>query len=284
MRITSDWHIHSRNSCDSASLVVADLIAEAAAKGITAYGLTDHINVWTNLPDIERARKEYEESCPPPCFRFGVEVSCVSQWELDLIAAGTESPVYGIRTGGPESAALALALTDEHIRRLGIEYVVGGVHWPMYVPWERQAVIRDYHRQLLFLAMHPLVDIVAHPWWWHGHWQDADGRYTAEPWFDDFGHIPASMHEEFAALVVRHGKVVEINISAILLNRRYPERFKSQYLDYLADLKGKGVTFSIGSDCHCPHYQIDFDASARMLEKAGFRHTDFWTLPPRRTA
>ncbi len=284
MRITTDWHIHSRNSCDSATLTVADLVREAEEKGISAYGLTDHINVWTNIPDIERARAEYEASNPPPHFRFGVEVSSVSQWELDLIAAGTPCPVYGIRSGGPEGASLAIALTDEEKRRLGIEYVVGGCHWPMYVPLEREAVIRDYHRQLLFLARHPLVDIVAHPWWWHGHWQDSDGRYTSEPWFDDFGRIPASLHEEFAAEVVRHGKVVEINISAILLNRRYPERFKEQYLEYLAGLKERSVTFSIGSDCHCPHYAIDFETPARMLERAGFRDSDFWRFPAARGA
>ena len=27
MPITSDWHIHTRNSCDQASLTVADLLA-----------------------------------------------------------------------------------------------------------------------------------------------------------------------------------------------------------------------------------------------------------------
>ena len=40
----------------------------------------------------------------------------------------------------------------------------------MYIPYERQAVIRDYHRQNMFLATHPLVNIIAHPWWWSGRW------------------------------------------------------------------------------------------------------------------
>ena len=34
MNIVSDWHIHSRNSCDSACMTVADLVAEAERKGI----------------------------------------------------------------------------------------------------------------------------------------------------------------------------------------------------------------------------------------------------------
>jgi hypothetical protein len=34
MKITSDWHIHSANSCDEAALSVRDLLSEAPAKGI----------------------------------------------------------------------------------------------------------------------------------------------------------------------------------------------------------------------------------------------------------
>ena len=44
MTITSDWHIHSRNSCDEASLVLRELVSEAATAGITAFGVTDHIH------------------------------------------------------------------------------------------------------------------------------------------------------------------------------------------------------------------------------------------------
>ena len=72
----------------------------------------------------------------------------------------------------------------------------------MYVPFELDAVIRDYHRQNMFLALHPLVTIVAHPWWWMGHWADGEGNYPAEPWLDDFACIPRSMHDEFAAATV----------------------------------------------------------------------------------
>ena len=127
-----------------------------------------------------------------------------------------------------------------------------------------------------------LVDIVAHPWWWMGHWQDDDGRYTTEPWFDDFRHIPRSMHDEFAEAAVQHGTVVEINIGAVLLNRQYPPSFMRQYLEYLAGLRACGVSLSIGSDCHGASYDVDFDAAAEMLAGVGFREEDLWRLPPRR--
>jgi histidinol phosphatase-like PHP family hydrolase len=143
---------------------------------------------------------------------------------------------------------------------------------------EREAVIRDYHRQNMYLAVHPLVDIVAHPWWWHGHWENAQGRYVAEPWFDDFNCIPRSMHQEFAAAAVENNIKVEINMLANLLNGKYPEKFKRQYLEYLAELKEQGVTFSIGSDCHHSHYRVPFDRAAKMLASIEITKENLWRL------
>ena len=282
MNITSDWHIHSNNSCDGACMAVADLICGAEKKGILDFGLTDHVHTPYNLPDIARSREEYLANHPSSHFHFGVEVSCVSQWELDQIASGRyEDPVYGLRSGGPASGSLAIGMNREDVERYEIEYLVGGTHWPMYVPLERSSVIRDYHRQNIFLATHPLVDIVAHPWWWMGHWADDDGNFTAEPWFDDFGAIPKSMHDEFAAAAVDHGTLVEINLSANLLNPHYPERFVHQYLDYLAELKSRGVRLCVGSDCHSAQYEIDFETTSQMLESVGIDEVDLWSFPPR---
>jgi len=288
LKIDSDWHIHSRNSCDEASMLVADLICGAAEKGVVDYGLTDHLHTRYNMPDIADSRAEYEACDPSPHFHFGIEVSCVSQWELDQVAAGdydpAKPPTYGIRQGGPAWAEPAIALTGEDVERYEIAYVVGGTHWPLYVPLEGEAIRRDYHRQNMFLAEHPLVDIIAHPWWWHGAWMDDDGGYRGEPWLDDFSRIPQSMHDEFAAAVLEHAKIVELNIGAMLLNKRYPERFKEQYLAYLAALKARGVLLGIGSDCHSPQYDVDLESAARLLERVGIGEEDLWRMPPRGTA
>ena len=282
MKLTSDWHVHSENSCDSAALPMADFALAASSLGITDYGVTDHIHTPCNLPDLVASRRDYLAAEPSERFHFGVEASCVSQWELDELAGGDcDGAVYGLRQGGPPGAELAIGIGAEEIEQLGIEFVVGGVHWPMYLPFERDAVIADYHRQNMFLATHPLVDIVAHPWWWMGGWKDDDGRYTTDPWLDDFGKIPVSMHDELAAAAIEHGKAIEINISAILLNRSYPETFAAQYLEYLAHLKQRGVVFSIGSDCHSVEYAPDFDRAAKMLDSIGLRDEEMWRLPPR---
>ncbi len=285
MALTCDWHLHSEHSCDEASLRVADLPAQAAAAGVVDFGLTDHLHTPYNLPDLQASRRAYLATDPSPHFHFGVELSVVSQWELDELARGEyESPVYGLRSGGPPGAVPALGITREELAALGVEYVVGGAHWPLYVPLEREAIIRDYHRQNLFLATHPLVDIVAHPWWWMGHWQDADGVYRGAPWFDRFDVIPSSMHDEFAAAAVEHGKAVEINPSACIFNAEYPERFGQEYLQYLAGLHAHGVTFSLASDCHAPRYAPPFERLAEALATVGLHDRDLWRLPPRPAA
>ena len=280
MNIQSDWHIHSQRSCDGACITISDLIHEAEIAGIGDFGLTDHVHTPYNLPDMAASRAEYVSNEPSARFHFGVEVSSVSQWEIDEIAGGGYgNPVYGLRKGGKPECELAIGIGQEDLETYGIEYVVGGTHWPMYVEMDREAVIRDYHRQNMFLATHPLVDIVAHPWWWMGHWKDEKGDYPAEPWFDDFGVIPKSIHDEFAAAAVEHGTAVEINISANLLNPHYPPHFADRYLEYLAALQSQGVVLSIGSDCHSEHYAFDFGRVERMLESAGIVDA-FWALGP----
>ena len=282
MRLTSDWHIHSNNSCDEAALLVPDLVAGAARKGIADFGLTDHVHTPHNLPDLAASRRDFLAVNPSPRFHFGVEVSVVSQWELDEIAAGKhEKPTYGVRKGGPPGCAPAIGLAAADLREHGVEFVVGGTHWPLYAPFEREAIIRDYQRQNMFLATHPLVTIVAHPWWWMGHWKGEDGLYRAEPWFDDFGAIPRSMHEEFAAAVIQYGKIVEINLGAMLLTKKYAEEFKRDYCEYLAWLKARGVRLCVSSDCHSNQYDTDFERGAAMLEQVGIRDEDLWRLPPR---
>jgi len=283
MKITSDWHIHSQNSCDGASMPIAALKQGASEKGITDYAVTDHLHTPFNKPDIVKSRAEFLANDPSPRFHFGIELSVVSRWELDELATGKyENPVYGLRTGGPAWGELAIGITADELAGLQVEYVVAGAHWPMYLPAERDAIIRDYHRQNMFLACHPLVDIAAHPWWWMGYWKSDDGTYPDEPWLGDFKRIPASMHEEFAAALVEHDTVAEINISANVCNRQYPERFIEQYLEYIAELKSRGVKLSIGSDCHAPTYNIDFERVERMLDGVGISEDDLWCLPPRK--
>jgi histidinol phosphatase-like PHP family hydrolase len=285
--ITSDWHIHTRNSFDAASMTISELVRGTAYCGIVDYGVTDHFNTRLNFPEIAASLAEYE-SCPrSPRFHFGIEVSCVSQWEIEQITRGRrgDKPEIGIRSGGPRGAKLALDITEEDIHTYRIEYVIGSSHWPIYAPHDRHAQVREHHRQNIFLATHPLVDIIGHPWYWSGYWKDKssiEGDNSDEPpWFGEFHKIPASMHDEFAAAVVQNGKVVEINLRSILLRPFALEGYKEQYLDYLSFLRNRGVMLSLGSDCHSSRYEINYSAAAALLEQVGIRDQELWRLPPK---
>ncbi len=295
--LTTDWHFHTRNSCDckggALPTSMAETVAALRAAGVVDFGMTDHLHTPFNRPDIAASRREFDALTPSPHQHFGVEVSCVSAWELAEIAAGRhENPVYGLRSGGPAGGAMAIGLTAEEVVEFGIEYVVGGAHWPLYVPMEREAVIRDYHRQNLFLATHPLVTVIAHPWWWMGHWREADGMYRTDPWLDDFGRIPKSMHVELAAAARERGKRVEINLHAMVVNGTYPEKFRRQYCEYLAGLQSAGVTLSIGTDHHAQHGRYNvlegpaasagaslFEVAVGWLEAVGIQFDRLWAGP-----
>lgn len=77
-----------------------DLVKGAGEKGILRYGITDHIHTPFDYPDIEDSGKSYELHRKDDFF-FGVEVSCVSQWELEIIEKGKFSGdiTCGIKEG-----------------------------------------------------------------------------------------------------------------------------------------------------------------------------------------
>jgi len=280
MKIRTDWHIHTRNSCDGASISVSKLIEKTKEKGIINFRISDHLHTRINLPDIENSRKEYEENMPFPNFHFGIEVSVMSKWEIEEIKKNKnkyENLTYGIRQGGPPWSAPTIDINKKILKKYKIEYVIGGTHWPLYIEYERENIIKDYHRQNMFLAEDPLIDIIAHPWWWMGKWEE-NGMYNEKPWFDNFKVIPKSMHQEFISEVKKNNKIVEINLAAMLLNPKYPLKWKYQYLEYIAEMYEKGVILSIGSDCHDAEYNIDFDTSEKFLEWAGIKEEKLFTI------
>jgi len=269
MKIISDWHIHTHHSCDCPrpeGATLARLCAQIEESGITRYGISDHLHTAFNVPEIEASRAEYDTLPPAPYRFFGVEVSVLREYDLATNAARSDPSPYGYCPGGPESG-LTLYLPDELRERLRFDYVIGGAHWPLGVPepLDPPAVIRNYHAQYMFLATHPRVDIIAHPWWWMGEWREADGMYLTYPWLDDFRRIPLSMHDELAAAAVQYGKAIEINAGACLLNPTYPSTFRAQYVEYLAFMRDRGVRFSPGSDNHAWFEGIGYSPCLREV-------------------
>jgi len=253
-------------------------VEQAARQGVQHFGVTDHLHCRLNLPGIENCRREFDALGPVNGFHFGIEVSCLREWDIQQNdARGANGSRFGVQPDGPDDSDLTVFLPDGLRERLGVEYVIGGAHWPLGAALKRDAMIRSYHRQNMFLAHHPDVDIVAHPWWWMGAWEDSDGVYRTLPWFDNFKVIPESLHREFAGAVIEHHKAVEIN-AEMLVAPNYPQHFPEQYLEYLALLKSCGVTFSVGSDAHTPSDMNRLSKVENYIRELGLTPEELWSV------
>ncbi|MBR2427246.1 MAG: hypothetical protein IKB16_10980 [Lentisphaeria bacterium] len=301
MQLQQDLHLHTHCSCDSACAQIDAIVKGCQAAGIKHFGISDHLHTKFNMPDIEIARKEFLEYGPVPGFHFGIEVSCATQWECEKIAKRdyascftcevngkkfqTMTPIDGIMYGGPANGPLMVDLTQEDIDRLGIEYVIGGVHKPNYTEQTIPTMIDDYFNQHCYLVKHELVDVLAHPWDGLGFWSGYNivTHDPADYRVDAFEKIPQEYWDELAHLLLTHNKLAELNFGTIC-SRRFEGKIARYTIEKLAEWRDKGVKFTYGSDLHGAKYPLDgevtiYDAM-KCLTEYGFTEADF-ALPPR---
>ncbi|NMA42256.1 MAG: PHP domain-containing protein [Oligosphaeraceae bacterium] len=291
----SDFHIHTHCSCDSASAQIQDIVREYRAHGFKQLGISDHLHTRFNLPDIVIARQEYDAlGCDAdPDLHFGIEVTCATAWECEKIARRdytscftidvegipfrTITPIDGVMFGGPTGGPLQIDLTDEEIRMLKIEYVIGGVHKPNYTRLAPEPMLEDFFNQMCYLIKHPIIDILAHPWDGLAFWSSKTllTKDRSEMRFDVYRMIPQEMNDELGRLLIENRKYAEINASIIDV-QGMPDDAIHAILAIYARWKEQGVTFTYGSDLHEPHYPKDrlkrFDV---LIREYGFKEEDF---------
>lgn len=271
----SDWHIHTEASYD-AEIKVPDLIERAAANSVKEFGITDHVNYPFMVKHLERSAELFNAN-KKAGFHLGVELTTLpkSQYEFALKHPadpenrktwlyGYIPPIFG--------EGIALSLSDEELERCKVEYVVAGAHWSFSPLQTRKAAMKSYQAQQMFIAQQKCVDIIAHPWWVYIGQYYKNGIMTG-PWFDDFGRIPRSAHEEFAAAVLENNKMVELNTD-FFVSGAYTEKFKRQYAEYIAELHEKGIPITIGTDLHSD-YTGHHDEVRKYMEELGFNKDSF---------
>lgn len=266
MAITTDWHIHTKYSCDSACMEFEDLVKDAKELGITDFGVSDHYHSRLQEPDIKASREAYDkilEKHPElkGHFHFGIELSAMSEWEINKIAKGdyTDFPVVGIRTGGPKNSPVVFDYDEEFAEKYGIEYVVSGVHWLLYCDSDEQSIIKDQHRQYMYCATNPHTDILAHYLWWNP--MDTN-RYPVpkkNP-CEHFMVISETMRSELVAALIENNVAFEIN--GCFLKGKYPKTFIDEYFGWISDIQRKGVVLSFGNDSHSKNLRENCDYSA----------------------
>lgn len=289
MQLKQDFHIHTHCSCDSASAAIAEIVRGCQAAGYEHFGISDHLHTKFNMPDIEIARKEFLEFGKVEGFHFGIEITCATQWECEKIAKRdfascftcevngrkfqTMTPIDGIMYGGPADGPLMVDLTQEDIDRLGIEYVIGGVHKPNYTEQTPQRMIDDYFNQSCFLLNHELVDVLAHPWdglpFWSGYFIVTRDEADRHP--EAFFQIPQEYWDELAHLLVSNNKLAELNCC----NLFYPDEKIARFLmEKMVEWKEKGVKFTFATDLHGAVYP-DTSKISELLTSCGFTEDDF---------
>lgn len=279
MEIRFDCHVHThRSPCGKPDATLQRMADEIRAAGIPRWGYADHLFTDRNVRDLEEARREFDALTDTAGAVFAVEASVLRDWDIRRTAK--TGNIWGWHPGGPKGS-LELYCPPELVERLGIRYVIAGAHWPLGARMTRKACVRDYHRQNIFLAEHPRVDIVAHPWWWRNKFTPACRVPIPFPWLEDFSIIPQSMHDEFAAATRENGKLVELNFTNIL-GESYSAWWHEQYLEYVVGLREAGCRFATGSDSHGPGYQPHPQDMLPVLERAGFTQADLWDGPDER--
>lgn len=282
MKIRQNLHIHSQHSCDSACATLADIQREMLNCGMKEFGISDHLHTHYNICDIQGARNDFGCAERPAAFHFGIEVSSVSQWECEQIAAGNyekkgDDPVYGLRyVDGPANSPAQIGITAEDVKEQGIEYVIAGVHWPLYSKVDREHAWEDYFNQMLAMVKNPLVTILAHPW--------DSVEHAAGGWFKsravkdiDYGAIaelPQEYNDKLMNALLEYDKAAEINLG-VLNSLRLPEVCRKKYWNMLAQWREAGVKFTFGTDQHAAHYDpAVIAASELLLDFYGFKDED----------
>ena len=262
----SDWHIHSTASYD-AKLSVPLLIESAKKVGIEMFGITDHANYnipsfWENIKESKRLYEQYKTEG----LYLGVELTVIPKAMYDHCAKTGTREGYS-STVPIEDYEFEFMLTMDEMKQLGITYAVAAAHSPWHVDVSQgYKLMKEWHRQQMYIATDPRVDILGHPWW----------IYNTEqaPWFADFESIPLSMHDELAAALIENEVCIEANAS-MLYGEKYLKDFYRKYNEYLRYMFEKGVKITFGSDCHGPEYQDHREGVNLALGLVGFKKGDF---------
>jgi histidinol phosphatase-like PHP family hydrolase len=212
-KLTTDFHIHTEFSCDSACITYENLISELSKNGITDFGITDHLHWLVQEDDIMRSKQAYDKALlnHPELkgrMHFGVEASVMSEWELHSLNTGVypKGHIYGVHRLCPTpNPKPALAIDEEFKQKHGIEYVVSGVHWQLYPNHDKQKVINEYFRLYMYSATNPLTDILAHFLWWNKWEKDVD----TDP-FIDMDVITPSMRSELECALKENDVAFEV--------------------------------------------------------------------------
>ena len=221
-----DFHIHTKYlKCANETMEVAAIVRECERLGVTALGITDHLNTLDKLPLHRPIREDIEALETTLPVYFGVELNY---------------------TGRDAGFAYSEAVRDE----LGFQFAIGGIHSTYLERHDVQEIVEIQHRHHLKTCADPLVSVLVHPYWFGRGEFDKKGW----PWFDRMSVVPAAFARELGQAARDSGTAIEINGCANLDNKNYDARYVAEYREFLATVaaEGRAVLPRLGRARHQP--------------------------------
>ncbi|MBI5231365.1 MAG: histidinol-phosphatase HisJ family protein [Coriobacteriales bacterium] len=256
MRELIDCHIHTER-CGHATGSAEEYVAAAAAKGLSAIVMADHLPLPDDLDPDHHLSMRLDEV---DSYLAEVAAARAAHPDVEVITA-VEADYLPDRLGWTREL-----LRDVRRRPDGPTVVLGSVHflgdWPFDDParladWDERdvgAVYNEYFEIWCDAARSGLFDVMTHP-----------------DLVKKFGHRPKFKMKKLYAKAAQAAAEAEVVIEVSTAGLRKPVGEMYPSLELLTAFREAGVEATVGSDAHAPEevgYEIE--AAYELLRKAGY--------------
>ena len=246
-----DFHIHTAYlGCANETMQVDAIAEQCIALGVTAIGITDHLNSLEKLPPHLNIRHDIESLQPGIEVYFGVELNFL---ECD---------------GG-------FAFSEAIKKETGFQFVIGGIHSTYLEQYDVKKAVDIQHRHHLKACRDPLVDVLVHPYWFPRREIEKEGLSINET----IKAVPESYARELGQVARETGTAIEINAMANLNTFRYDEEYIQRYIDYLRIVAEEGPQFSTASDAHDIKHLASVAGTWKVVEELELAENQIWHPP-----
>lgn len=244
----SDMHLHTTYlGCADETMSVEAIVRECERLGVTALGITDHLNSLDKLEKHVPIKADLMQADTPIDLYFGVE--------LNFMEEGGE-----------------FAFNAEVKEEYGFQFAIGGIHSLYVEEYDLKRIVDIQHRHHIKACQDPLLDVLVHPYWFSP-WEFKKKDF---PLPETMEYVPKSYVRELGQVAKETGTAIEINGGANLRNPHYPDGYAESYVEYLAVIAEEGALFAVGSDAHTVKRLEDIEACWRTVEALGLPSERIW--------
>ena len=242
-----DFHIHTaRVGCADATMEIPTIVKRCEQRTLTAIAITDHVDQPDGLQANLQIKRDLENIDTNIDLYFGLEASYVA----------------------PDHEFF---YNEQMKETYGFQFAIGGVHATYLDEYDPARIVEVRHRYYLEVCQNPLIDVLAHPYWF------SSAEFQAKGWprFDSMLPVPPSYARELGQVAKETNTAIEINGGNVSsLNRS--DLYIDAYIDFLTLIAEQGPAFSIGSDAHDLRSLGRIEAAWTVPERIGIGADRIW--------